>query len=164
MESSRNWKKEELAYLAGLIDGEGTISIGYCYRNHKSGRKRYHKAIMSISNTDYRLIEWIKNLFGGYVGVKKYEGKTYKTIYRWSIDGTNIDNILKSVSPYLIIKREQAFLVLELRKTLILGNNQYGSRITDELTEKRENFREKILKLNKRGISNELDIFRRPII
>jgi len=44
----------ELAYLAGIIDGEGSIML---LKYHKS---EYPSPCISISSTDIELLEWCK--------------------------------------------------------------------------------------------------------
>lgn len=46
------------AYLAGLVDGEGTITLGY-----KQKKAQRHLEI-SISNTDYELLDWVIKCVG----------------------------------------------------------------------------------------------------
>ena len=52
-------REREKAYLAGLVDGEGSIVI---YRD-----KRYETfgIKLEIANTDFELLEWVKTRFGG---------------------------------------------------------------------------------------------------
>ena len=60
-------KSVEIAYLAGLIDGDGTISI--------NKDRRSHKPVVSIANTNREVLEWCRNLIGrGSISSKK----TYK--------------------------------------------------------------------------------------
>jgi hypothetical protein len=87
------------AYLAGIIDGEGSIIF-------LNGR--VDRPLILVTNTNPELIEWIKNTFGGLVYSHK-QSKPRKTKLEWkvySIDGCL--RILESVFPYLIIKREKA--------------------------------------------------------
>lgn len=48
----------EIAYLAGIIDGEGSIMLT---KYHKS---EYPSPCISISSTDLELLEWIKEKVG----------------------------------------------------------------------------------------------------
>ncbi len=50
---------EDAAYIAGLIDGEGTITLT---RLHVGEHRRL---VLSISNNDRRLLEFVKSSVGG---------------------------------------------------------------------------------------------------
>jgi hypothetical protein len=52
--SVRVLTKAERAYLAGLIDGEGTITLA---RIHKGA---YRQLSVSISNTERPLLDWVR--------------------------------------------------------------------------------------------------------
>jgi hypothetical protein len=131
-------KDVEIAYLAGLIDGDGTISI-----HSDSGA---HKPMVSIANTNREVLEWCKNLIGkGSISNKK----TYKSHHtpsfnlRWEYD-IALD-VAKKCYPYLIIKKERAGCVLKW-KSVVKRNGKYTLK---ELCRKNELI-EEIRKLNKR--------------
>jgi len=98
---------EDLAYLAGIIDGEGTIGIYY----HK-GRNSYRVKIYVV-NTYKPLIDWLGSVFGGFVYQRTH--KTWKTKYEWHL-GEDAMDLLKSLIPYLKIKKEQALTAIEFRE------------------------------------------------
>ena len=76
----------EAAYMAGLIDGEGTITIR-CHLQHL--RNTYMmRAAVYVSNNDLKMIEWIKLRFGGSVVTQQPRNPLRnKTSYRWSVLG-----------------------------------------------------------------------------
>ena len=49
----------QLAYIAGLFDGEGSVGIYYT-KSSKSGKK-YPKLMARISNNNPTVLEWIKS-------------------------------------------------------------------------------------------------------
>ena len=56
----------QLAYLAGIIDGEGCFVIG-CYAfSKKTGVPHFHTTVQ-VTSTDRILIEWLVDNFGGKV-------------------------------------------------------------------------------------------------
>lgn len=60
----------EKSYLAGIIDGEGSIMLT---RFHKS---EYHSPCISIASTDLELLEWVKSTVGsGKITSKKNYNK-----------------------------------------------------------------------------------------
>ena len=97
---SSEWK---LGYIAGLLDGEGTITIW---------RKQPY---CSITNTSKEVMEWLANNLGGTIYKPKRREKATKDIYLWSLSRTkDIAKLLRILLPYLIIKRREAEKVIAL--------------------------------------------------
>ena len=100
------YDKEDLAYLAGIIDGEG-----HAYKpNIKNGRGcRYPLArllfVQSIKNNGRELCEWAKARFGGGITLTN-------DLYRWQIQGRQATALAHILQPYFIVKREQIKRIL----------------------------------------------------
>ena len=98
------------AYLAGLIDGEGSIGF-YNTGNHRIKEKSYgpYPSIrLRIGMTDKNIIEWLKESFGGYFDTRKYPNNSkYNDAYCWSIAGEKCEKVLRHIYPYLKIKKRQ---------------------------------------------------------
>lgn len=104
----------DVAYAAGIVDGEGTIGIGCSFRHSKSGKEtKVLKPHISVSNTNQEIIEWLVSTFGGYsVPDKRYNTK-WKMAYIWYIsDRDKAWDFLLLVKPYVKIKRRQLDLML----------------------------------------------------
>lgn len=102
-----NLTETEKAYIAGLFDGEG--SIGFYQR-----RDNIFVPNFRITNSDFRLGKWLHNRFG-FGSFKIYERANRKTMWEWEIRGRNqIYELCKSLSPYLIVKKDQVDLLLDL--------------------------------------------------
>lgn len=94
----------DLAYVAGLFDGEGSIGV-YEYE----GRFRPR---CTVSNTDLGILTWLCGAWGGRVYVpKKHPAR--QQCYAWILCGRNIAGLLNDIMPYLKIKRPQAVRMLE---------------------------------------------------
>ena len=144
------WKIEEITYLAGIIDGEGTIYLQRLIRN--SYINWYPR--FQIVNTNVNLMMWIHKTFGGHLYGKdrSNHNKNWKYQYEWCTNRKIIDLLLPKILPYLIVKKEQAELMLEFRKTFV---KKYGrSKIPKDIYEHREQIFNKIKNLNKRGYSS----------
>jgi len=101
----------KLAYIAGIVDGEGTIS----YTHIKNGF-REKAPFIAIKNTDKNLIDWLVKTLGGNVSEGKVR-KGWKTPYRWYKYSTlDVYDLVSVLRPYLIIKKENADLVLKICK------------------------------------------------
>ena len=109
---------EKRAYLAGLIDGEGSIYIAANRRN----RTVHHFLEMSIANTARSVIDWLIKELGG---TEKLAGKATRPgcpdQWSWVVRGYNAEPYLKAVLPYLVIKRRQADLALRFLKVSQCG-------------------------------------------
>lgn len=99
----------KLGYLAGILDGEGSIFIGK--GRSKKGEKCF--PAIAIVNTDFRLMQWLKEEVGGYIRTKPDKRPNHKTAYVWRTQAVlDVYNILKAVSPHLTVKRGNAQKVL----------------------------------------------------
>jgi len=141
------WSVEELAYFAGVLDGEGSFSIGGSSRSH------IHATQINVGNTDLRLLHWIVERFGGNVHVERRHNPAHAKIWRWYSHVGNLDQMIRAVLPYLVIKREQAELVLAYRKTLANGIAGYRKHpvLPESVKQQRHELQSALHVLNKRG-------------
>ncbi len=107
------------AYLAGLIDGEGTISI-----RNKTPRSRRHKTNhynleVYITSTNRPMLEWVVETFGGKIYTYQRENDTKRLPqHKWHVHGNKAKWILENVLLFLIIKKKHAKLGIEFRNQL----------------------------------------------
>ena len=107
------WKDSQLAYLAGIIDGEGTFYIGKDNRNEKSFNSRLY-----VVNTDERLINWLHNNFGGLIYSRSSaKNPHWKKKFEWITHKSQILPICEAIYPYLVCKKEQADIMIKFRNT-----------------------------------------------
>lgn len=106
------WKDTELAYLAGIIDGEGFVSV-----RQQEERNRLSMQVGMIT-TDLPMIEWVHSRFGGKVYHRPPNQKhpNWKPKYEWRMSATLIDILIPEIRPYLIIKAHHADLLMNLRE------------------------------------------------
>jgi len=116
-------EKWKLGYLAGLIDGEGVISLV----KHE-GTFGGFVVQLAVYNTDERLVRWIQENFGGHVysrdrsKTKGYFGYRKQREWKWYISRTlDVYYILFHVRDYLIVKRQKAEQVLQFLKEKLLA-------------------------------------------
>ncbi len=68
-------KIEERAYIAGIIDGEGSIMLTRFHKN------QFPAPCISIASTSLELLEFIKNAIGlGHINSKKNYNRRFITI------------------------------------------------------------------------------------
>lgn len=109
----------DIAYLAGIIDGEGSIYIGNYSCNKETGA-RYFQTNIQVTNTDKALVEWLFQKFGGRVNTRtpgQIAENSRKQPYVWTISGELLTHICELIHPFLICKKRQAEIMLKMRAT-----------------------------------------------
>lgn len=88
----------ELAYLAGLIDGEGTITL--CKPRASS---KYKVPQISMASTSYELIKIVADMTGiGHVSQKKKYQDHHSQSYTWQCTNSKqVIALLRALLPYL---------------------------------------------------------------
>lgn len=126
----------ELAYIAGLFDGEGSCSFsGGLTRTFRL--KKTPIPAISISNTHLGALEFVKNRTGtGHLNPNKHQLPNRKQVYAWYLHSYEpVYYFLKAIMPYLIIKRDKAELMVrfcELRLTQLKNSFTCPTPYTDE--------------------------------
>lgn len=138
----------ELAYIAGIIDGEGSIIISRLKENKGTHKYRY-QLFVKVVNTDERLLKFLsKKTLTNYYKDKDHPNKSNsRTSYsiHWSVSVS--EDLLKKVYPFLIIKKEQVDLALKFRKTFDIS---YGNKVTPlEIMEQRQKYYLEMKRLHK---------------
>jgi hypothetical protein len=148
--------KTKWSYLAGLIDGEGCISI---FHRVKEGEQltRIHKTRanthpykmfamrISITNTYLPLMKWLIANFGGVYYQKRESVNGHKASYEWRPKGrNNVEKMLLGILPYMVIKKEQTQIALDYIRMTIAGERN---------PDKREQLYLRAKDLNRKGIS-----------
>lgn len=143
--------KIEKAYLAGIMDGEGSIGITK-RKIRKRGITPEYRARLRITNVSKELMNFIedkiKNQGSYYICERKNRAPNRKTIYELEMGDRLTVKFLKEVLPYLIIKKRHAENVIELKNTFNIRYRPVPSFIT-EIREKCFLFQKE---LNRRGL------------
>jgi len=136
----------ENAYFAGILDGEGTIALKRSHDTLHRKHTHYYPGVM-ITNTHKGVCDLAKEIYGGCVYERKSWRHTgYKPCFQWLIGSRMADSFLRLVLPYLIIKKDQAELVL----TFYEGIFTNGRQPTDEEIKRRDELCERLKELNRR--------------
>ena len=107
----------ERAYIAGIIDGEGSLMV-YPFKS-KDGYTIY-QARLTVGNTKKELIDYLEKTTG--IGrVRVSHTPRGKPFYYWALHGNNIRKFLPGILPYLLLKRKQAGLLLEYLSIVKVG-------------------------------------------
>lgn len=134
----------ESIYLAGFIDGEGSLIINKRLHSLKEKVWIGYSVYLDIGNTNKEVLEWIKKITQTTSELYENPQKgNRKMAYRLRICGKQAQRIIKELYPYLIVKKKQANIFLDFPLN--------HKRLKREI---RENLFQQMRKLNYRGILN----------
>jgi DNA-binding CsgD family transcriptional regulator len=112
-------------YLAGLVDGEGTIGIEKASRNDR--KNPHFKPIVKISNTCKEALDYIIEQVGGFkfaIKSGRMSKNSKKAVYDIVlVRHKDVEAFLEMILPYLLIKRRQAELVIQFCKSRLSKPN-----------------------------------------
>lgn len=138
-------KETDLAWAAGIIDGEGCVSLyPVTTRTGKSWVLR-----VCVSNTNPLICERLKEVFGdGNVYGRQPKNKRHKHVFHYEACSKKAERVLNAVLPYLVAKREQAKVGLASRKLIgVHGRNTKNPNVEELKWLKRQ-----LHDLNERGV------------
>lgn len=99
----------EAAYIAGIVDGEGTLGVSrYSRKENKSGYR--FQIFLAITSTNKELLEWLTKTtgLGAFHEKKESSIRAKRRCWKWSLKFTQAARLLIQISPYMIIKKDQA--------------------------------------------------------
>ena len=141
-------KEIDLAYVAGIIDGEGCIGLysnTHKYLNkHREIRPRYCLTV-TVCNTNEELIKWFHSLFGGHLHYRKSKEEKWKPQWECKLSANKALDFLKLIYPYLRLKKPQAEIAFRFQE------RQQGHRLTDQELIIAASEKVLMANLNKRG-------------
>jgi len=116
-------EQHKLAWLAGIVDGEGTIGM-YAIRRKDTPKGFFYSFQLQISNDDTSIISEITAIIGqltqGNVKVTvvpdvRPSRQSHHIHYRVSVVSIRgLKTVLAAIEPYLVGKRSQAVVLLQL--------------------------------------------------
>ena len=120
----------ERAYIAGIIDGEGSIMLQKFHNNE------YPSPCVSIASTTLELLNWIKSVVekGVIKRKKNYNISEHKDCYSYVLKYNDAIVFLQEIYPYLIINsmRKRAELILNKYKSVTPRNGRYSDKLLQE--------------------------------
>jgi len=157
--NKKKMTNEELAYIAGIIDGEGCVGL-YRSSSKWTGRvykgKRYERGNTSriainvqVVMTNKEVISFLHKTTGlGSMRPAKTLGNR-KRAWIWQVRARQAYSLLGLVMPHLIAKKPQGEIALRFEKTI----GWHGNRgLPDNIKKEREKLFNNMSKLNQRGL------------
>lgn len=112
----------DLAYLAGIVDADGMISVQRSLRP----QRMYYAARVGITGAARAPHDLAAGLFGGNVRSCVIRPGT-RPQFVWMLHGTRAVPVLRALAPFLRVKREQAAVALAVQAVLAEGYD--GARL-----------------------------------
>ena len=149
--------KEDLAYIAGLIDGEGSIVITKARRSNPKYKCPHYILLVTCTNTHLGVLEWLNTKYASSKAFRKREREGWRTAYEWHSSAKMALGFLKLIRPWLKIKSEQADLAIEFQtnkmsdRSFTSSGKKNGNTLSLETLKKREIVYQKMHFLNTGG-------------
>jgi hypothetical protein len=142
---------ETLAYVAGVIDGEGCV-----YIEKSRTLARAPRVDVGMSKAGLEVLRLLHS-FGGTVRTSRQATETWAAAFMWTVTGSEASQFLSMVLPYLRLKRQQAELALrcqEIRESLVPDGGRRANW-TEEAAARCDTLRQRIQDLNRKGPRDE---------
>lgn len=119
--TTRKLKPEAAAYIAGLIDGEGTITLSRRHANE------HRQLVVSIANTELSLLKYVLEQTGtGKITRKRTVSDQHTPSFCYAVSNRQALKLLQQLRPYLrSYKRQRAELILAKYEQLTPRNGKY---------------------------------------
>ncbi len=115
----------DAAYIAGVIDGEGTITLT---RKHSN---EHRQLAVTISSTERQLLEFVKSAVGvGKITNKRISKSHHSPSFTYAVYNRQALVLLEWITPFLrTYKRDRAQLILESYLDLTPRNGKYTAEL-----------------------------------
>ena len=138
------------AYTAGLMDGEGSITIDKRVRPDTT----WYQVHIRVAMTKRESLEKMQQWWGGHLNTEPYKhannpGGKWSDYYAWQLWTKQAVDFLTRIRPYLVLKRPNADIAIEFQKRI---KRTGGKRIDHEELIIREELYKKMKQLNMRGL------------
>lgn len=150
-------KEVELAYAAGIVDGEGCIRI-----THPGTLPTVYSISAEIVNTSKDMLDWFQCRWGGAIQKRKLRPR-HKPTMTWVLQSNQAMQFLTDIAPYLVVKKEQAMWVRALQAlnskdekwratSWVNPQGRCDQKMPPDLLAVKEAIYQKMKVLNKRGV------------
>lgn len=123
-------KRHLLSYLAGIFDGEGSVSIiRYRRKQPDEDSVFYYNLRVEMQMTEELIPRLFQNTFGGSIYRQKNKGENRKVSYKWYCASENARGFLMDILPFTILKSPQIEVALHF--ACDMGFHQCGKRLSN---------------------------------
>ncbi len=118
----------DLAWAAGVFDGEGCVSV-IRWEQRKGDGPIYlnHVLTVTVVNTDIEMLKKLQKMFGGSIHCRSKRDDHPREIYSWQANsGKRL--FLETIRPFSITKARQIDIALEFLEVFILTSGKHLGR------------------------------------
>lgn len=114
--------ENEKGYIAGIIDGEGTITLTRLSANE------YRAPVVSVTSTTIEILEYLQERCGGSISSQSKKEVQHKDSWCWKIIRNKAIELLEQCSDYLLVpeKKYRADLIINQYKAVTPRNGRYN--------------------------------------
>ena len=142
----------EQAYIAGILDGEGHISIYGRSDLHKRGTKSIARFTLRVNvcMTSESVIRWLHVTTGLGHFSTHVRSDHFRTLYSWRVSSREAATLLAEVRQFLILKKRHAEIAAEFYETIGVRSLRVNRRkyLSQETAQKRIALIDEIRSLN----------------
>jgi hypothetical protein len=112
------------AYAAGILDGEGSITLA------PHSKSKFRTPTVTVSSTTIEILDFLKENFGGYiVSKRKYKDK-HTDSFVWGVTYKSAYNFLVCVLPYMKEPKKiyRTKMITEVYPVVTVSNGQYSPK------------------------------------
>jgi hypothetical protein len=114
----------EKAYLAGLWDGDGHISI-YKQKSYNYPDKVQYVLRITLTMTHKPTLEFCMNITGiGTIHKLQDTENTRRNLYQWRLAARKAEDVLREIYPYMKKRKSEADIALRFRDTIGRSSNK----------------------------------------
>ena len=125
---TRCYEDFDLAYLAGIIDGEGSITINRTWAKYKNGDRIPHYDVkLQIASSSPILAEEMKKKYGGFT-YTQLDRRGYRPMHHWILSEGNAISLLQKCFKFSRLKAFHIMQVIAYHfdRTLCKGGGYNG--------------------------------------
>lgn len=136
----------DLAWQAGIMEGEGTVALTSPQDKRRTGHVR-----VQIANCDFQLLTPFVDWWGGYFRHRRTPPGNRKPSADWTCDSLKAERFLRAIRPYVRSDRMKARIDLALAFQKSKSSTQPGQRLGAADKAFQERCRQEMKVLNHRG-------------
>lgn len=107
----------EKAYIAGFVDGDGSIGLRKCH-----SERGYIDTLvrLRVTQASKEILDWI-GLTTGAGTVRQWArcSNRHRSRFEWYCSGRKALAVIREIYPYLLVKKLQAEIVLKYEETMV---------------------------------------------
>lgn len=127
----------DASYIAGLVDGEGTITLTRKHRNEN------RQLCLSISSTERPLLEFVLDVTGvGKITRKKTTSRKHAPSFTYAVYNRQALGLIELIAPALKSYKRKRAEIIQCHYLLLTPRNGY---YTKELAAARKRFEKEVL-------------------